>query len=131
MGTIKKFYEALSNNEDMRKRMSELNEKYKDAQPDEETMLAEAVAFAKAEGFDVTADNFRAYLKTGSAELSEEALEAVAGGQDNVNSACFCIAGGGGKKNGYTCGCVAIGTGNFLDGTGLICSVVGIVGKIN
>jgi len=122
MESIKKFYEALSKDEAMRKRLSGLNEKYKETKPDNDAAVADIVAFAKAEGFEFTSDDLKAYSKTEGKKLSEEELEAVAGGGcKDTPHGCYCVVGGGGTIGGKTCACVIAGTHLFDDGSFLYC----------
>ena len=127
MEAVKKFYEALSKDEAMRAKLSTLNEKYPNAQPDFATSAAEIVAFAKSEGFAFTADDLSAYAESEGKQLSDEQLEGIVGGQYN-SSTCFCLVGGGGKDSvtGRVCACVVGGGGKF-DNTGhrLVCVLDG------
>jgi len=91
---LKKFLEAVSANEELNKKAS--------AAPKEELL-----AMAKELGIELTEDD----LKQESKELSDDELDAVAGG-----GTCACVLGGGGKKAGDgsvydVCACVVAGTG--------------------
>jgi hypothetical protein len=124
MDKVKQFYEALANDEAMRKRAVTFNEKYIGTSPGEDEVNVEIISFASGEGYDFTAAELTAYAKSEAAKLPDNDLEAVAGGTGEAVSAssgkkcfdrglCFCIVGGGGKHNNpkYCCGCVAGGGG--------------------
>ena len=69
------------------------------------------IAMAKEKGFALTAEDLN--KKAPSGELSDDELEAVAGGRR-----CACFLGGGGTAD-YkekTCACVAGGGGEWEDG---------------
>ena len=75
------------------------------------------VALLAEKGLDVAADDLQALAQPaaeGAVKLSEDELDAVAGGK-----ACYCVVGGGGVKGKYdeTCGCAAAGWGYFIDHT--------------
>ena len=78
METVKKFYDALANDEAMRKRGIASNEKLGE-NPSADALKAETLAFAKAEGYDFTAAELDAYAKQAK-PLSDDELDAVAGG---------------------------------------------------
>jgi len=90
--SIKKFYEALSNDGAIRSRLNALNEKYKGMELDENTAARETAVFAKSEGFEFTAEELIEYAKSESktnststeeqpvGELSDEELDAATGG---------------------------------------------------
>ncbi len=72
------------------------------------------IALAREKGFALTAEDLK-QERAPSGELSDDELEAVAGGK-----ACFCAVGGGGERSGQddsghwtddTCACVAVGAG--------------------
>ena len=69
------------------------------------------VALAKELGIELTAADFE-----DSCELSDDELDAVAGGDDDVD--CVCAMGGGGEKdhNDKVCACVMAGVGHRADG---------------
>jgi len=124
MENVKKFYDALSSDETMRDRAKALNGEQKD----EATVAAEIVAFAKSEGYDFTAEDLTAFVSTQKTELSDEELEAVAGGVYKSGD-CFCALGGGkDPETGRICACVISGGGK-KDNTGKIL-VCGIYGEI-
>ena len=121
MENVKKFYDALADDEAMRKRAEALNEKL-GAQPGEDEIRAEMLAFAQAEGYIFTAEELDAYAKQAK-PVSDDELKAVAGGAYIIKD-CFCMFGGGGKDpvTGNTCACV-LGGGGKKDENGrqLIC----------
>ena len=95
---MKKFLELISSNEEL---VAKLNNASKD----------EVIALAKEQGVTLTEADFEAQ----SAEISDDELDAVAGGKK-----CTCIMGGGGTgedKNGTkTCACVGGGYGQMQNG---------------
>jgi len=131
MDELKKFYQALSEDEAMRNRLSALNEKYKGAEPGKTVIAEEIAAFAKAEGFEVTTDDLTDYLDTEAKELTEEELENVSGGACKDTSTCACVMGGGGTKGGVTCVCVINGYAFLSDNTALGCFGVGAIATLN
>ncbi len=91
---MKAFLDAISNNEDLKEKVDEINEK------EEEELkghIAEYISLAKETGITLTEEDFRQDNRT---ELSDDELQAVAGG---IN--CF-IGGGGGDR----CVCIVIGS---------------------
>jgi predicted ribosomally synthesized peptide with nif11-like leader len=127
MSKVKEFYSALAKDEAMKNRLEALSAKYKDAQPDENTIAADIAAFAKAEGYDFTPEQFAEYAKQ-SRELSDKELEVVAGG------ARFCVCAffgsGAGVKDGVLlkCMCIATGYGARQEENGLITCVCPVAG---
>lgn len=103
---IKNFYAALSKDEAMKSRAQTLNEKYKDPQLEEKAIAEDIAAFAKSEGFVFTAAELTEYNKGQSRELSDEELEAVAGG-----ASCICPVGGSGTSGLLNCLCAIVGYG--------------------
>lgn len=103
---IKDFYAALSKDEAMKSRAQALNAQYKDPQPEEKAVAEDIAAFAKSEGFAFTAAEFTEYNKAQSKELSDDELEAVAGG-----ASCICPVGGGGTSGLLNCICAIVGYG--------------------
>ena len=96
---VKKFYEAISQDEAMKQKFVELSQKYQGQQMDEAKanllMEQEALPMAAQMGYPFTIDDLKAYgeeMKQTNmgCELSDDELEAVAGGM------YFCIVGGGG-----------------------------------
>ena len=92
---LKKFLEAVSANEELAKKVSTASKE-------------ELLAMAKELGIELTEDD----LKQVSQELSDDELDAVAGGKT-----CVCVAGGGGEKskNDRLCWCVLNGLGETTD----------------
>ena len=128
MGNVKKFYDALANDKGLKERAAALNEKYKGEQPNEDIVKTELLSFAKAEGYEFTADEYDAYSKQAK-PVSDETAEIAAGGAFNKNT-CFCAVGGGGKDSvtGNTCACVILGGGKADEtGKGLVCELAGII----
>ena len=111
MENVKKFYDALANDKDLQGRAAALNEKYKGEEPCADTAKNELLAFAKAEGYDFTADELDAYSKEAK-PVTDETAEMAAGGAYNSDN-CFCAVGGGGKdpETKKSCACVAYGEG--------------------
>lgn len=100
---LKKLLETVSANEELNKKASAASKE-------------ELLAMAKELGIELTEDD----LKPESEELSDDELDAVAGGKS-----CMCVLGGGGKKTGDgsvydVCACVAAGTGLKNSGGTLI-----------
>ena len=143
MENVKKFYEALATNEELKAKAAKLSEKYEGKQPDEATITADLAAFAKDEGYSFTAAELSTYAegvkKDAVSELADEELEAVAGGQQGLGcsssygcwrSDCFCAVGGGGKHRvpSITCACVIGGAGkekNCRNNIFLLCVLAG------
>ena len=126
MENVKKFYDALSNDKMMQERASALNKEGE--QPDEAAAKAAIVAFAKAEGYDFSVADLEAYAHAAK-PLTDESLDAAAGGAYSSGS-CFCAVGGGGHDDvtGNTCACVVIGLGACDEtGKGLQCNFAGWV----
>lgn len=73
---------------------------------DPKATVADIIALAKEYGVEIAETDFRAVPAEG--ELSDDELEAVAGGGD-----CYCVLGGGGSagKHCDTCACVIYGVG--------------------
>ena len=128
MENVKKFYDALANDKGLKERAAALNEKYKGEQPNEDIVKAELLSFAKAEGYEFTANEFDAYSKQAK-PVSDETAELAAGGLHNYDL-CFCAAGGGGKDpdTGIVCACV-LGGGGKKDARGQYLQCI-LLGKI-
>ena len=119
---LKKFLEAVSQNEEERKVVSALKTN------------EEVIAYAKSNGFTLTEED----LEQSREELSDEELDAVAGGiYDTIsctdagsgvwdNGACSCTGAGAGVEglgytpNGRGCGCSNGGYG--CDGSNINCA---------
>jgi predicted ribosomally synthesized peptide with nif11-like leader len=77
METVKKFYEALEKDEQMRERVKELD--YGKA-PDKETAMAVLINFAENEGYSFTAEEAEAYFSNNTrGEVPDAELEGIAG----------------------------------------------------
>lgn len=103
---MKKFLELISESK-------ELAPKMKDASKDD------LIALAKTLNIELTDADFEQ-----SAEISDEELNAVAGGD-----ACICVLGGGGaaSKGEKSCVCVGGGGGQYKNGTArCACPVAGL-----
>jgi predicted ribosomally synthesized peptide with nif11-like leader len=115
--TISDFYSALAKDETMRSRMAALGKKHKETQPDENAAAAELAAFANAEGYGFTPEQFLEHAKQ-SRELSDKELESVAGG------GCGCFLGGSGHEKGWDpkslCTCICAGLGGPIDNCGCL-----------
>ena len=129
MENVKKFYDVLANDKGVQERAAALSEKYKGKQPSEDVVKAELLSFAKAEGYEFTADEFDAYSKQAQPVSDEIADKAAGGAYDD--GVCFCAIGGGGKDSvtGNVCACVFVGTGKADEqGDYLDCKLAGWVG---
>ena len=134
MEKVKLFYEALANDAGMKERAAKLTETFGE-QPDKAAVNNAVIAFAKAEGYDFTAEELAAYAEVlpkpqAATELTDDELNAVAGGELDwaANTSycwdgkCICVLGGGGVHTGdcmsngcttgkHTCACVLGGGG--------------------
>ena len=143
MEKVTQFYEALANDVGMIERAAKLKETFGE-QPDKAAVNNAIIAFAKAEGYDFTAEELTVYAEAlpkpqGAAELTDDELEAVAGGISSEKECwdiCFCIIGGGGVHNGgsdncttgkHTCACVIGGGGKACGYTVLVCAGGGVI----
>ena len=145
MEKAKQFYEALAYDAGMKERAAKLAETGGE-QPDKAAATAAILAFAKAEGYDFTAEELAAYAETlpkpqAGTELTDDELNAVAGGAEGYltrcwDELCFCVVGGGGTHDSFygcktgkiTCACVLGGGGaKCSKGKCLVCVVGGIV----
>ena len=129
--TVKKFYEAVSQDEALKQKFVELSQKYQGQEMDEaKGMLAfeqEALPLAAQMGYSFTMDDFKAYgeeLQQANMNcgLNDEELKAVAGGGaslicvclgfnegfDHVNGFGYCLALGFNRGGGF---CFLIGAG--------------------
>ena len=93
---VKKFYEAVSQDKELQQKLIELSKKYQGQQMDEAKEMAimeqDALPLAKQLGYDFTMDDLKAYGEKKrqadtDRELSEEEMEAVAGG-----TGIFCLS---------------------------------------
>ena len=153
MEKVKQFYEALADDAGMKERAAKLSEAGGE-QPDKAAATAAILAFAKAEGYDFTAEELAAYAEAlpkpqGATELTDDEMNAVAGGGASGpnysrcwDGWCYCTVAGSGKHTGsntynaspgcstggYTCACVIGGGGaKCSKGKCLVCPVVGVV----
>ena len=125
MENVKKFYDAIANDKGVQKRAAALSEKYRGEQPNEDVVKAELLSFAKAEGYEFTADELDTYSKKAQ-PVSDDIAEMAAGGLYDRNT-CFCAVGGGGKDpdTGQTCACV-VGGGGKKDKEGYVLCCIAI-----
>lgn len=109
--SVKQFIEKAQNDEELRAKLQDVQEAFKDDPQNEETQdkaIAAIIPLAKEKGFDLNPEDFQ--IEEG--EIEDNELLNVAGG-----SGCFCIAAGGGggtdgdDGNTYGCACVAYGQG--------------------
>ena len=111
---VKKFYEAVSNDESLKQKFVELSQKYQGQLMDEVRALSimeqEALPLAAQMGYSFTIDDVKSYelamqqAKTGC-EMSDEELQAVSGGT------FVCILIGAGDQGGF---CVVYGMDSCL-----------------
>ena len=98
---MKKYLELLSKDEEAQKKLNEQQS------ASIEEAKGKIIADAAEKGITVTEEDFAE--DTGTGELSDDELDAVAGGKD-----CFCVIGGGGEVSSAkerTCACVGFGMG--------------------
>lgn len=99
---MKKYLELISRDEEAQKKLNE--QKSSSIQEAKERIIADAAE----KGITLTEEDFAANAETG--ELSDDELEAVAGGKE-----CVCVIGGGGTATSEiyedTCACVLAGAG--------------------
>ena len=132
---VTRFYNDLVNDKDLQQKAAGLGQKYGDVKPDEAEIVAETVKLAQASHYSFSAEEVKEYMEIHKNRvLSDDELEAVAGGSGSANGweLCFCAVGGGGTKNseGITCACVVAGSGkkdknNYI----LLCYATGNVGN--
>ena len=112
---MKKFMEALSEHPELGDKVADAGKK-------------ELFVIAKELGIELT----EADLEQQPGELSDDELDAVAGGADMavINDACGCVVGGGGKRDSANkvCACVAVGVGYNKGGDIRCTCAVGGVG---
>lgn len=121
---MKKLLEMLSGDAELQAQIAELA-KINDKQG--------IIDFAASKGFSITMDDL-ADKSAKPSELSDDELDAVAGGNDGV---CVCVAaGGGGGKNDYdnTFGCACVGYGQGGDAKedhfNCLCTLSGLGGDV-
>lgn len=112
---VQRFYEALTQDEELQKKFMVLNEIPAEAQK-EDIIASRLIPLAKESGFDFTLEELKEYSQTQKKPLSNEELAAVTGGKLEGNMIeCICVIGGGGSGYHCTCACVAYGQGNQTD----------------
>jgi hypothetical protein len=125
MDNVKKFYEALAKDTAMQERAKPL---FGEKPEIDDAALDALVEFAAKEGYSFTADEARAYIKEDSGELSDDQLEAVAGGTCLLNLIAVVFpnlgsggGGGGGGGTGISGPTVGVspGGGSGISGVGL------------
>nr|AGS53218.1 hypothetical protein [uncultured bacterium contig00093] len=127
METITEFYAALMEDEDMRERALNLNNKYQNGQHiDEATAAADIAGFAKSEGYEFSAEDLISYKHATSRELTDGELDAVAGGAYSERSMCFIFGNTQDPETGYRCICLLNGAGTEDNNGGfLYCMGIG------
>ena len=104
---VKKFYEAVSQDESLKQKFVELSQKYQGQQMDEAKanilMEQEVLPIAARMGYSFTMNDLKSYSEEMipakmNCELSDEEMQAVTGGN------------GGGNYNGF---CIIFGVANF------------------
>ncbi|RPJ85495.1 MAG: Nif11-like leader peptide family natural product precursor [Acidobacteria bacterium] len=116
---LRKFYEAVINDESLKARLLVIGSSHGDQTPSQaeqdEIWENEILPLAESEGFEFTlkeVKEFQASNRPTAGKLTDEELEAVAGG-----IRCFCFYGGGGVKTdeNQACGCFWNGWGDGMD----------------
>ena len=127
--SVKKLYEAVSQDESLKQKFVELSQKYKGEALDADKVAVvveqEVLPLAKQVGYSFSIDDLKTYGEEMqqaniNRELSDSELEAVVGGNSGVN--CFAIGVGSGGGTGF---CFVIGYGSGSDGSNM-CLVAGI-----
>ena len=113
---VTRFYNDLVKDKDLQQKVAGLGEKYKDVKPDEAEIVAEIVKLAQASNYSFSAEEVKEYIENHKSRgLSDDELEAVAGGSGSPDGWdwCVCRVGGGGahKSEGVSCACNRVGTG--------------------
>lgn len=104
---MKRFLEAVSGNEELQKKITDLNDKH----------FNEMLSVARETGIELNKSDFIDSLKS-KEELGDNELENVAGGQYTCGSSdCSCVAVGSGAADVYQkkCFCIAAGAGELTD----------------
>ncbi len=78
---ITKFYEAICKDERIKNRLGLLLDKHKELKSDESAVCTAITEFAKAEGFDFTAEQLSENVKTRMEEIDDDLLVNVTGGK--------------------------------------------------
>ena len=113
---VTRFYNDMVNDKDLQQKAADLGQKYGDVKPDEAEIVAEIVKLAQASNYSFTVEEVKEYMEIHKSRgLSDDELEAVAGGSAGTVGWdwCVCSAGGGGanKSEGVSCACNTVGTG--------------------
>ena len=128
---VTRFYNDLVNDKDLQQKAAGLGQKYGDVKPDEAEIVAEIVKLGQASNYSFSAEEVKEYMESHKSRvLSDDELEAVAGGSVMPNGwqLCFCVAGGGGTKHSerITCACVIDGFGKMdKNGYAMVCVAYG------
>jgi len=137
MDTVKRFFDAVANDEGLRERANAMSGKYKGEKPDEAAVKAELLSFAKSEGYDFTESELDAFTDRRRRELNDDELDAVAGGASvgfehtlTKTGGCGCVVLGGGggttiDDTTWGCGCAGYGQGGDAVKYHNICMCVG------
>ena len=127
---VKKFYEAISQDETLKQKFVELSQKYKGQQMDEAKAMVvteqELLPMANQMGYSFTMDDLKAYgeeMKQAkmNRELSDEEMQSVVGGNGGVVQ-CPLIGVGSGDVSGF---CFIGGSFRSSSGSRLTCVLVG------
>ena len=130
---VTRFYNDLVNDKDLQQKTAGLGQKYGDVKPDEAEIVAEIVKLAQASNYSFSAEEVKEYIENHKSRvLSDDELEAVAGGSGSASDwgLCSCSSGGTGTKNseGITCTCSSAGSGKMdKNGYYLSCVAAGAV----
>ena len=111
MENVRKFYEALARDVAMQERAKVLNEQHGGMKVPEVTIREDIIAFARAEGYKITARELGEY-RSWAHPLTYEELGTVAGGGGGC--ACFYSGSGSGTDragDAFVCECCAYGPG--------------------
>lgn len=124
MNKFMEFYSHVTENEEASKGLAVLSEKF-NQDSDQESVLDELIAFAKKEGFHFEKEEVKGFIEGASAsgELSDEELEAVAGGK-NGSGGCF-LLGLSLDSNGRIISICSIAGATESDGLNLACVIGG------
>ena len=130
---VTRFYNDLVNDKDLQQKAAELGQKYGDVKPDEAEIVAEIVKLAQASHYSFSAEEVKEYMEIHKSRvLSDDELEAVAGGSASADGweLCFCPLAGGGTKHseGCTCACVIVGAAQVdKNSYSRICGLAGVI----
>ena len=124
---VKKFYEAVSQDESLKQKFVELSKKYQGEALDETKMKSitenDVLPLAAQLGYSFTMDDLKAYSEemkqaNMNRELSDEEMQAVAGG-----GSLICAVIGVGSNSGF---CVIIGYAQEGSTKGASCLLAGV-----